>query len=472
MKSHELIQKLWNFCHVLRDDGITYHQYVTELTYLLFIKLLHETNQEHALPECYRWDQFISKQGEELRQFYDQLLADLGEHGDGLIRHIYANARSNISVPKNLEKLIRELNELDWYNAKIEGLGDIYEGLLAKNASEKKSGAGQYFTPRPLVNVMVQLIDPKPGERCNDPAAGTFGFMIAADRHVRAKTRNYQDLSLEQREFQQTKAFSGCELVSDTHRLALMNVLLHDLKSEIILGDSLAMRRESQMDVDVILTNPPFGAKKGGESPAREDLPFPSANKQLNFLQHIYHALKPNGRSRAAVIVPDNVLFQDGDAQKVRIDLLEKCNLHTILRLPTGIFYAPGVHTSVLFFTRGASDYGNTQEIWYYDLRSEMPSFGKKLPLREAHFAGFMEAYLASDRRSVKDPRWSCYTRKQIQENDENLDLGLLTFRGLNQLNRSPAALAEEAKDKLEQATGLLNELLIELKKRGERQTT
>ncbi|MGD8188630.1 N-6 DNA methylase [Brevibacillus ginsengisoli] len=467
MSIHGFVQKLWNLCHILRDDGITYHQYVTELTYLLFIKLLKETGQEDNLPTRYRWDQLVAAEGEACLNLYTQLLYDLGQNERGFIQKIYANASTQIQEPRNLQKLIRAINELDWYHADVEGLGDLYEGLLAKNASEKKSGAGQYFTPRPLINVMVKLINPQPKERCHDPAAGTFGFMVACDRHVRALTNHYRDLTEEEVSFQQTEAFTGSELVPDTHRLALMNALLHNIKGDIRLEDSLAKADSSSPLYDVILTNPPFGAKKGGERSLRDDLPFPSNNKQLNFLQHIYLSLLPNGLSRAAVIVPDNVLFHEGDGQKIRTDLMEKCDLHTILRLPKGIFYAPGVHTSVLFFTRGCEDQGNTREVWYYDLRSEMPVYGKKLPLSEDCFTVFCDAYLASDRKAVQDPRWSSYSRQQIRDNHDNLDLGLIKEGVTHPPSFDPESLAEEALHKLEQATSHLHILLEELKRRG-----
>ncbi|KJE26639.1 N-6 DNA Methylase family protein [Geobacillus kaustophilus] len=274
------------------------------------------------------------------------------------------DATSNIREPKNLEKIIRTIDALDWYNAKEEGLGALYEGLLEKNASELKSGAGQYFTPRVLIDVIVELVDPKPGERCHDPAAGTFGFMIAASRHVRAKTDDYFDLSEEEIRFQKYEAFSGAELVRDTHRLAVMNALLHDVHGDILLGDTLSPLGEQLKGYDVILTNPPFGTKKGGERATRTDFTFMTSNKQLNFLQHIYRALRPNGKARAAVVVPDNVLFEGGVGADIRCDLMDKCNVHTILRLPTGIFYAQGVKTNVLFFTRGETDTGNTKEVW------------------------------------------------------------------------------------------------------------
>ena len=393
MNNQEIVAKLWNLCNVLRDDGITYHQYVTELTYILFLKMCKETGTEDAIPEQYRWDSLLSRDGLPLKKHYQELLTHLGEECTGRVREIYQGAQTSIDEPKNLAKIITNIDQFDWFTAKEEGLGNLYEGLLEKNANEKKSGAGQYFTPRVLINIMTRLIAPQPGERCNDPACGTFGFMIAADQYVKDQTDDLFSLSIEEQKFQRTKAFIGCELVHDTHRLALMNAMLHGIECPIYLGDTLSAFGTQLRGYDVVLTNPPFGTKKGGERATRDDLTFLTSNKQLNFLQHIYRSLNTTGNARAAVVLPDNVLFADGDGERIRQDLMEKCNLHTILRLPTGIFYAQGVKTNVLFFTRGKTDKGNTKEIWFYDLRSDMPSFGKTNPLKESHFDEFVECY-------------------------------------------------------------------------------
>ena len=428
---------------------------------------MKERDEEEGIPEEFRWDRLVSLHGTELHQHYRNLLTQLGTQGkDPLVRQIYTNASTNIDRPKNLEKIIRSIDQLDWYSAREEGLGNLYEGLLEKNASEKKSGAGQYFTPRPLINIMVKLIDPKPGERCNDPAAGTFGFMIAADQYLKKKYDKYYDLNQPQRIFQKYEAFSGCELVQETHRLALMNARLHGVEGKILLGDTLSSKGQEMGEMDVILTNPPFGTKRGGERPTRTDLSFRSTNKQLNFLQHIYRALHKRGGARAAVVLPDNVLFQDGDGRKVREDLMDKCNLHTILRLPTGIFYAQGVKTNVLFFERGTTDTGNTEEVWFYDLRTNMPSFGKRNPQTEAHFDDFIQAYIAEDRTQVKDERWSCFTREEIRDKGDNLDLGLIADESLSVYEDLPDPIdsAEEAIGKLDRATALLQDVVAELK--------
>jgi len=466
MTTQEIVSKLWNLCNVLRDDGITYHQYVTELTYILFLKMAKETGVENQIPETYRWDGLITKSGIELKKFYKGLLSHLGENGTGRVREIYQGAATNIDEPKNLEKIITAIDGLDWFSAREEGLGNLYEGLLEKNANEKKSGAGQYFTPRVLIDVMTRLIKPQAGERCNDPACGTFGFMIAAHRYVSEKTDDFFDLDADMAEFERKEAFTGVELVHDTHRLALMNAMLHNMEGEIVLGDTLSNMGKGMKGYDVVLTNPPFGTKKGGERATRDDFTFPTSNKQLNFLQHIYRSLKADGKARAAVILPDNVLFADGDGEKIRVDLMDKCNLHTILRLPTGIFYAQGVKTNVLFFIREKTDKASTKEVWFYDLRTNMPSFGKTNPLKTEHFAEFETAYGSSDRYAVRDGRFCVFTREQIAEKGNSLDLGLIrddSIMGYEDLP-DPIESGEEAIAQLEMAVDLLKSVVQELK--------
>ncbi|MDS9996540.1 class I SAM-dependent DNA methyltransferase [Bacillus atrophaeus] len=466
MNNQEIVQKLWNLCNVLRDDGITYQQYVTELTYLLFLKMMKEQETEGVIPEGYRWDDLLDKEGLELKTFYQRLLLELGSSENERLRLIYSDASTSIAEPKNLEKIIKSIDALDWYNAKEEGLGNLYEGLLEKNASEKKSGAGQYFTPRVLIDVMVQLIDPKIGERCADPAAGTFGFMIAADQYLKNQTDDYFDIEPQEAEFQKKEAFVGMELVKDTHRLALMNALLHNIEGRLEQGDTLSGNGKWMKNLDVILTNPPFGTKKGGESVSRDDLTFETSNKQLNFLQLIYNALKDDGNARAAVVLPDNVLFESGIGSQIRRDLMNKCNLHTILRLPTGIFYAQGVKTNVLFFTRGTTDQDNTKDVWVYDLRTNMTSFGKRNQLTMAHFENFMKAYVAEERSRVEDERWNKFTREDIAKKDDSLDIGLIADESLSSYENLPDPIesAEETIVKLQQAMDLLNEVVEELR--------
>lgn len=501
MSTQDIVQKLWNLCNVLRDDGITYHQYVTELTYILFLKMLEETGEETALQKeieeaykkrlkqyakskgktidelteeekegrknalnNYSWKYLTSIGGIELKKYYNAILNELGKTTLPKIGSIYAKAVSSIEEPKNLEKIITEINKLDWYEAKEEGLGDLYEGLLEKNASEKKSGAGQYFTPRVLIDVMTELIKPELGDRCFDPACGTFGFMIAANNYVKSN-HDYYTLDERQQDFQINKAFSGVELVHETHRLALMNAYLHNVNANIVLGDSLAQSAKGMKDYDVILTNPPFGTKKGGERANRDDISFQTSNKQLNFLQVIYRSLKADGNARCAVVLPDNVLFAGGDGISVRRELMEFCNLHTILRLPTGIFYAQGVKTNVLFFTRGKTERGNTTEVAFYDLRTNQEGFGKTRPLRHSDFDEFVEGYNDPTKRTGE--RWSKFTREQIERDyNDSLDLGLIKDDSIIDANELPDPIesGEEAIAQLEEAIDLLKSVVRELK--------
>lgn len=464
MSTLDIVQKLWNLCNVLRDDGITYHQYVTELTYILFLKMANETGAEKDIPEEYRWETLTNKSGLELKKHYYTLLSKLGEKSVGRVAQIYANASSSIEEPKNLEKIISEINKLDWYEAKEEGLGDLYEGLLEKNANEKKSGAGQYFTPRVLIDVMTRLIKPELGDMCFDPACGTFGFMIAANNYIRENNDMFA-LSDRQADFQQNKAFNGVELVHETHRLALMNAYLHNVNANIILGDSLTQSAKSLKNFDVILTNPPFGTKKGGERATRDDISFQSSNKQLNFLQVIYRSLKADGKARCAVVLPDNVLFAGGDGTSVRRELMEFCNLHTILRLPTGIFYAQGVKTNVLFFTRGKTEKGNTTEVAFYDMRTNMDSFGKTRTLEKEDFKEFIEGYEDETKRTGE--RWSKFTREQIEKDyDDSLDLGLIKDDSIVDYEDLPDPIesGEAAIESLEEAVDMLKSVVRELR--------
>ncbi|MDA0922001.1 MAG: N-6 DNA methylase, partial [Planctomycetota bacterium] len=344
--TQDIVAKLWNLCHVLRDDGITYHQYVTELTFLIFLKMMKETGKESQLPAGYRWDDLAEKDGVDQLAFYRAQLVHLSNESSGLVQAVFANANTALTQPRNLFKLVTDIDGLDWYSAREEGLGDLYEGLLEKNAAEKKSGAGQYFTPRPLIECMVNCIQPQAGEVVQDPAAGTGGFLVQADRFIKQHTDDLFDLPEKQQDFQRKQAFQAVELVPDTHRLLLMNAMLHGIESEMILGDTLSPTGSRLPKADVILTNPPFGTKRGGGKPTRDDFTFVTGNKQLAFLQHIYRGLKPGAAGkpggRAAVVLPDNVLFEEGTGTRIRADLMDKCNLHTILRLPTGIFYAQG----------------------------------------------------------------------------------------------------------------------------------
>jgi type I restriction enzyme M protein len=471
--TQNIVQKLWSLCDILRDDGITYHQYVTELTLLLFLKMAQETETEHRLPAGKRWADLKTKNGVEQHTFYRALLIELGKASDPMVAAIYANAGTSIKEPRHLSQLIEDIDALDWYSARQDGLGDLYEGLLEKNAGELKSGAGQYFTPRPLIRAMVEVIQPQAGEIVQDPAAGTAGFLIQADHYVKQHTDDLFDLEAEQQEFQKKRAFVGMELVPDAHRLALMNCMLHDIEGTgqgpVWMGSTLSSEGQRLPKADVILTNPPFGTKKGGGLPSRDDFTYPTSNKQLAFLQHIYRSLKPGGR--AAVVLPDNVLFEGNVGRQIRTDLMDKCDLHTILRLPTGIFYAQGVKTNVFFFTRGKKDTGNTKAVWVYDLRANTPQFGKRTPFTLDFLKPFIAAYGNKPDGSAKRTdegetgRLRCFTREWIGERGDSLDIAWLKDDSAVDAADlpEPAALAQEAMDELEHAMAELEAILAEL---------
>lgn len=431
--THAIVQKLWNLCNVLRDDGITYQDYVTELTFLLFLKMMEETKREDALPKGYRWGDLTKREGEDLLTHYRALLLKLGTEGKGMVRDIFTDAQTSLRKPANLKTLVTEIDKLDWFSARREGLGDLYEGLLQKNAGEKKSGAGQYFTPRPLIDCMVRVLKPQPGETIQDPAAGTGGFFVAADRYIKDATDDLFNLSPAQQHFQRTQAFVGQELVLDTQRLLLMNLMLHGIEATgVVLGDTLSPDGERLPKADLILTNPPFGTKKGGGRPTRADFTITadSSNKQLAFVEHVVRSLKPDGR--VGMVVPDNVLFEENVGREIRSWLMELCDLHTILRLPTGIFYAQGVKTNLLFFQRGKTDKGNTKAVWVYDMRANMPAFGKTRLLTVQDFADFEKAYGDDPNGGAKRKdegetgRWRCFTREQIKDRNDNLDIAWL----------------------------------------------
>lgn len=428
----DIVAKLWNMCNVLRDDGITYNEYVTELTYLLFLKMLEETGREERLPAEWRWRSLARHEGLEQLDYYKEMLLALGKVKDALVSAIFIDAQTRLRKPANLKSLTIDIDQLDWFSAREEGLGNLYEGLLEKNAADKKAGAGQYFTPRPLIDCIVRLMQPQPGERIQDPAGGTAGFLVAADRYIKAQTDDLYTLTEQQVSFQRYEAFTGAELVPDTYRLSMMNLLLHGIEGGMENIDTLSPDGEALPKADLILTNPPFGTKRGGGRPTRSDFSITadSSNKQLAFVEHIVRALRPGGR--AAVVVPDNVLFEDNTGRRLRTWLMDMCDLHTILRLPTGIFYAQGVKTNVLFFQRGKSDKGNTEAVWVYDMRANMPAFGKTRPLTVDDFADFEAAYgadangRAARQDQGEDSRWRRFDRAVIADRKDNLDISWL----------------------------------------------
>jgi len=465
MGTQDIVARLWRHCDVLREVGVTYVEYLAELTYLLFLKMAKETGAERQLPEGYRWSDLEKESGVAQLNFYRALLLHLGTHGSPRVQEIYANSKTSIKQPVHLAAIVRDLDSIDWYEAKEEGLGNLYEGLLEKTTSEKKSMAGQYFTPRPLIDSMVHVVKPQPGELVQDPAAGTCGFLIAADRYIKDATNKLGTLTQRQQDFQIHKAFYGVELVQDAHRLALMNLMLHDIEGDLLLGDTMSDLGKKLQKADVILTNPPFGMKKGGGLPTRDDFLFPTSNKQLAFLQHIYRGLKSGGR--AAVVLPDNVLFEDNVGVEIRRDLMDKCDLHTILRLPTGIFYAQGVKTNVLFFRKGEKDTGNTKAVWIYDLRTNAPAFGKRTPLIRSYFEAFEKAFgddpLGKSKRKDEGEtgRFRKFTRGEIAARGENLDITWLKDDGHTSADDLPDSeeLAEQIVANLQTALAAMEAL-------------
>jgi type I restriction enzyme M protein len=513
MTQNDIVQKLWNLCDILRDDGINYSSYVTELVLLLFMKMENEqvlnmNSFEHKLPDGCRWADLSKKSGINLLDDYRRILLTLSTGKDAagtqvvkdpLISAIYADAQTSLREPRHLEQLIKSLDQIDWFSVQQDGLGDLYEGLLEKNANETKSGAGQYFTPRPLIDSIVRCIQPQAGETIQDPAAGTAGFLIAADTYIKFQTDELFDLSEKDQRRQRKECYIGVELVPDTRRLALMNCLLHGMEGDaegvVHLGNALGQVGDGLKPCDIILSNPPFGTAKGGGRPTRA-FTHATSNKQLNFLQHIYNGLKPGGR--AAVVLPDNVLFEAGVGTDVRRDLMDKCNLHTILRLPTGIFYAQGVKTNVLFFTRGETDEGNTSTVWVYDLRTNMPSFGKRTPFNDAHLEPFETVYGKNadgssprkegewsftsaqsassagknpEEQSVETSRWRCFSRDWIRDTKgDSLDISWI--KDSDSVDASnlpePDILAAEAMSELTEALRELDGLMSALGKGDE----
>ena len=370
--SSDLVARLWRLCSLLRKDGVTYPQYVTELTYLIFLKLASERKPESAvIPAGHTWPDLLAAPAGEILDRYRETISILGATKNSkAMQAIFAGAITVVREPATLRRLVRAIDESDWFSEDRDGFGDAYEGLLQKNAEETKRGAGQYFTPRALVDTIVALLKPQPGEVIQDPAAGTGGFLIAADRALR---KDWKSRAAGKQKFQRTQALRGVENVLDTYRLLCMNLYLHGIESEhILMGDTLSPLGSiaALQNADVILSNPPFGPSGGVSS--RNDLPITakSTSFQLPFVEHCMHALAPGGR--AAVIVPDNVLFEGGKGKNLRQVMMRDFDLHTILRLPPGIFYAQGVRTNVLFFTRpiSAPVRDTTKDVWIYDLRA------------------------------------------------------------------------------------------------------
>ena len=422
MNTSTLVQKLWNYCNVLRDDGMSYGDYVEQLTYLLFLKMADERskppyNQPSIVPAAYAWPTLLQRDGDELFDHYRHMLERLGQER-GTLGLIFGKAQNKFQDPAKLRRLVVDLiNAENWTILGADVKGDAYEGLLEKNAQDTKSGAGQYFTPRALIAAMVDCMAPQPGETVCDPACGTAGFLFAAHDHVVAHHKN---LTREQLKHLKEQAFTGYELVQSTARLAAMNLLLHGIGSEkavpVVVGDALAA--DPGQRFDVVLANPPFGKKSStvivGEDGRtstekdtieRDDFWATTSNKQLNFVQHIKTLLKTHGR--AAVVLPDNVLFEGGAGETIRKKLLHECDVHTLLRLPTGLFYAQGVKANVLFFEkRPASETPWTTQLWIYDLRTNQHFTLKTNPLRKEDLAEFVALYQVGNRQQ-RQPTWS-----------------------------------------------------------------
>lgn len=422
----QLVQKLWNYCNVLRDDGMSYGDYVEQLTFLLFLKMDDERREaaevfgtpfKSAIPKQFNWQSLVKKDGVALESHYRTLLDELGKR-EGLIGVIFRKAQNRIQDPAKLKSLVALINTETWTGMDIDVKGDLYEGLLEKNAQDVKSGAGQYFTPRPLIKAIVDVMRPRLGERICDPACGTGGFLLAA---LEAMTAG-KTLNPDERKRLQQNSLYGWEIVDSTARLCVMNLYLHGVgmnggESPIQVEDSLSRRPEVRFNV--VLTNPPFGKKssvtiqseksngkkKKDDSPVREDFWATTSNKQLNFVQHVKSILDENGR--AAVVVPDNVLFEGGAGETIRRKLLDQFDVHTLLRLPTGLFYAQGVKANVLFFDRRpVSDTPNTKHLWIYDFRTNQNFTLKQNPISREDLEEFVECYNPENRFN-RAPTWS-----------------------------------------------------------------
>lgn len=485
MNASTLVQKLWNYCNVLRDDGMGYGDYVEQLTFLLFLKMADERtrppySQKSIVPAAYAWPTLVAPDGDELFDHYRHVLEVLGQQ-KGTLGLIFSKAQNKFQDPAKLRRVIVDLiDKENWSALGVDVKGDAYEGLLEKNAQDLKSGAGQYFTPRALIQAMVDCIAPKPDEYVCDPACGTGGFLFTAYSHVIA---HHPNLTREQKQHLRETAFCGVELVQATARVCAMNLLLHGIGSEtsvpVQVADALA--GDPGERYDVVLANPPFGKKSStlivGEDGRttsekeiieRDDFWATTSNKQLNFVQHIKTLLDIHGR--AAVVVPDNVLFEGGAGETVRRKLLNECDVHTLLRLPTGIFYAQGVKANVLFFERkAASEKASTKKLWVYDLRTNMHFTLKQNPLGYEHLEDFARSYRPKDRRRRKESeRFKAYTYEELVQRDKvSLDLTWLRDESLEDSENLPApdVLAQEIVEDLEAAISEFAEIAESLRK-------
>jgi type I restriction enzyme M protein len=460
----DVVGRLWGFAHNLRHDGVDYGDYIEQITYLLFLKMADEQGITDIPAEC-DWPHLRRLSGVALTEGYEDALRTLGKQR-GILGDIFAASQNRLSNPATLAQLIKSIDETEWTSLNVDVKAAAFEGLLEKAAAEGKKGAGQYFTPRPLIESMVRLVKPDPRVSRNftigDPACGTGGFLVAAYEWLKAQTGGA--FEREDAKLIKTQTYYGQDLVARPRRLALMNLYLHQVEPHIALGDSIYESPTSQR-FDVILTNPPFGTKGANQAPVRDDFVVESSNKQLNFLQHVLTLLKPGGR--CAIVVPDNVLFADQAGEVFKV-LMEDCNVHTVLRCPRGTFapYTAGTKTNVLFFTKGEP----TKTLWVYDARANVPMITKKSrPLSPAHFAGFERCYGddpngRANRSPANSPddRWRSFTLDEIIERGYKID----SFKWLrdDELDDpdeilDPAELVTDAIAELQAAVSELHEL-------------
>ena len=486
-----IISKVWGLCNPLRDDGVSYGDYLEQLTYLIFLKMSDEYSRppycrNTGIPENYTWSDLNTLKGAELESQYKATLDKLGEQ-DGILGQIFQGAVNKISNAAILYRVVQMIDKEKWVSMSSDVKGEIYEGLLQKNAEDVKSGAGQYFTPRPLIKAMVACLRPEPGKTIADPCCGSGGFFLAAQSFL-ADSSNYT-LDREQKEFLKNKTFYGTELVPTTFKLCLMNLYLHnigDIYGNVPVSRNDALLSDPGYRVDYVLTNPPFGKKSSitvtneeGEQEEedltynRQDFWTTTSNKQLNFVQHINTILKSTGQ--AAVVVPDNVLFEGGAGETVRKKLLETTDLHTILRLPTGIFYKPGVKANVIFFDkRPASPEYQTKEVWIYDFRTNMHFTLKQHPMTDADLVDFIRCYHPENRHERKetwseenpDGRWRRYSIDETLARDKtSLDIFWIKDKSLADLDHLPepdvlaAEIVENLQSALESFQGLMGML-------------
>ncbi len=457
--ARRLVDKLWSYCNVLRDDGVSTIEYTEQLTYLLFLKMAHERetrriNPEQIVPRHCSWQRLLDADGDDLEVTYRHILEDLGKQ-TGTLGVVFRKAQNRIQDPAKLKRLIVDLiDKENWSASGVDIKGDAYEELLSKGAEDVKSGAGQYFTPRPLIEALVDCVDPTPADTVVDPAAGTGGFLLTAHAHAQ---RDAGNLTPDERAHLRDSFVRGIELVDGTARLAAMNLLLHGIGKPN--GPSLIEAKDSLIAdpgqrYSVVLSNPPFGRKSsitmvgadGREAREdreieRPDFVVTTSNKQLNFIQHIATILKINGR--AAVVLPDNVLFEGGAGETIRRRLLRDFNLHTILRLPTGIFYAQGVKANVLFFDKKpAGDRPWTEKLWVYDLRTNMHFTLKQNRLQRHHLDEFVASYAPGKPREdrVESERFHSFTYDELIARDKaNLDITWLRDDSFEDLDNLPA---------------------------------